>query len=941
MKKVLALIVGAAIITISCLVWIRLGNTPAIEQVLQAPVVEAPLPFSAAPIQQIKVQPESVIEVAEEGGPGRIRGTVFMLDGGQAEEADVRLALVDVSTAAKPVRFLSAKVMGGVFVSAELPLGAYQITVSTEELAASENCLLTPSAPEAELSFTLKARNVISGVVLNTRGEKIPGAKLYPVLHDEKPVPTLIWRAKAVETDTEGDFTLDLAESGRWSLYVLSTDYATLITSPIEAPAKDIEIILQTGTTVQGRVLHEGSVVEGARVTIAYQAIPGPEITVLSDDSGNFAFQHVATGEYEIGAELQGLVTLNAPVPLKVGSAPVGGILLNLAGGGIIEGRAILRETGAPIQDVTLRARHLTTKRFMRDSEPSDNAGNFRITNLHPGEYDVSPFQLPGRRAQKVRTSVQLSQKAENVVIEIEGGITIEGVVKNAEGSPVAGADVMGRAGSWNALQRSAQDGRFTLFSVPGNAEVTLQASTSDFASKVRGPIVVPEVGVRGIELILDQRKDGQIAGVVTDARLKPLRLDLQALQLVPSGTGEVFGDKTDEQGNFLLTGIPPGDYEIIGRFDSGTGMQLATVKLLPGQQLRDLKLVWKTDIAGGISGTVVDSDDNTVSCSLTLLREKENSLHTLSFARTTISGTFEFADLEPGVYEVKATGPGGIVAEVGGLEPGMKDVIIRLEELPKIEGKVVDAAGAPVGNFMVAAYYSGSTTEEPPAAQKSVAGQDGAFTLALQEGSYDVLVQSTGYRLNRVHVGHVEPGQPGEVIVRLQKGDGVEGMVVDTAGAPVGGASIYLGLVSQDDGNSGMPTAAHSDQDGKFSVIAPEHGNSLSLTAIHNTLGFGFTENISDGMSPIRIVIEPFGSLNGSVTNLSGGVEDTTVVITGPSGARSARLDASGSFSVPRLPAGTYSLSIITSAAPNGYPAGEVLVEAGQPAEVQVELGE
>src|SRR4051812_12832139 len=117
---------------------------------------------------------------------------------------------------------------------------------------------------------------------------------------------------------------------------------------------------------------------------------------------------------------------------------------------------------------------------------------------------------------------------------------TLEGVVKDASGKPVAGAFVRLK----NAEKRlgfmviSQDGGAFSAKELPaGNYEV--QSVGGDFQSKVSGPVAVPETGAAKVELTLTDKRGPDLAPA-WPRRLPP---EVAATMKLPEGAGKELAE--------------------------------------------------------------------------------------------------------------------------------------------------------------------------------------------------------------------------------------------------------------------------------------------------------------------------------------------------------------------------------------------------------------
>lgn len=232
---------------------------------------------------------------------------------------------------------------------------------------------------------------------------------------------------------------------------------------------------------------------------------------------------------------------------------------------------------------------------------------------------------------------------------------------------------------------------------------------------------------------------------------------------------------------------------------------------------------------------------------------------------RTDQSGGFVFTEVSQGTYAVSASKAGYSVARQDGIAAGAADVALVLKRGLMVQGTVLAVPGdKPLAEFEVAVV--GSAEEDgrsirdkvPVSAWTLVRDAEGKFEIpAPESGKALVAAKAEGYAPVSVEVTDVS--QP--VILRLMAGGTMHGDVVDEAGVPVPGASIYVGVRAK-----GKPDA-QSDGNGRF-VLSSLGADDHRLTAVHPQYEAGVVEIESrpGAASQVRVVLRQGGTLEGSV---------------------------------------------------------------------------
>ncbi len=189
--------------------------------------------------------------------------------------------------------------------------------------------------------------------------------------------------------------------------------------------------------------------------------------------------------------------------------------------------------------------------------------------------------------------------------------------------------------------------------------------------------------------------------------------------------------------------------------------------------------------------------------------RECSSFFRSSLVARTGRDGHFAFRDLTPGRWRICAVKKNFLPAVSPVVEPGPGETveqILVLHEGESIAGKVVNAEGKPVGGVAIRARWVEGADLVPPESgygrgrrlleaalgampADRVTGKDGTFLFpALTGGWYDLIAVRRGYARTvkrRVFAGSQE------VVIALQEGWDLRGVVRSEDGAPLAGAQI------------------------------------------------------------------------------------------------------------------------------------------------------
>lgn len=289
----------------------------------------------------------------------------------------------------------------------------------------------------------------------------------------------------------------------------------------------------RTGTgRLRGRITAADT---GAIVRRAQVRISGPDIesrTAFTDAQGRYEFRELPAGRLSLSVSKSGFVTMQygqsrpfqagTPIDLKDGEL-MDKADIALPRGSAVSGR-ILDEFGEPVSDATVSALRLQyaggKRRLVSSGRPSttNDHGYFRVFGLPPGEYFLS-------------ASVDSSDA---MFMEFAGSMT---------GSIAAGSNrTVGYAATYYPGTQNPAEAQRLSFDVGQEMQIDLQLQPVRLA---------------------------RITGRATTSDGKPMSAAM--VMLMPASTaahgahGLTAGSpsQTDKDGNFTLTGVPPGEYTV------------------------------------------------------------------------------------------------------------------------------------------------------------------------------------------------------------------------------------------------------------------------------------------------------------------------------------------------------------------------------------------
>lgn len=739
--------------------------------------------------------------------------------------------------------------LGSATVQIERP--GYVRVMQTFTLMRGENVLDQQLAPGAR----------IEGRVADDQGAPLLGARL-----DIRPVdPTTGNEASEVWSVTSGEggtFGCDTLPAGPVSVQATLAPYETVtlpqVTLPTPAP---VSITLQRMAAVTGLVLGpDQKPLASASIRLAGSGIWPPRVT-LSNARGEFEFSAIPAGVYEVSAARAELVS----APFEGVSVEPGEevkIELSLGPGRVLKGSVREAASGRALASAQVRvAEDALTKTAQETQSGLD--GSFELRGLRWLEQRVH-VELAGYVA--IETMWGPADPPLQIALLRSG--TIRGRVEDAQGRGVADAEL----------------------------ELVGQTTTG---SKLRLQNAAPLMAAAG-----DPSQLRSNAPMLTGLSLDNLGVTQGAVPPIPivpgAGSGPAAGPspgfRSALTGEFELTGIPAGDYQVVARRPGFVGNESAGFRLAAGATHEGVEVVLSR--GGKVVGRVLDKGRQPVAqvpVSLTAGSEPPRSV------LTDDSGSFEFAAVQGRVT---------LIVQPVGQAQTLVDTIVDAESTKtlnitidshdtSLSGRVFDTLGDPVGGARVRVE---ATTKGSRLGSSVVSARDGTFDFSgLPPPPYSVRAEHANYAPS-LAVQVSDATQPVELT--LDAGQSVTGTVHDaTSREPIVGARLSLR-------RGGHSERVDTDREGRFEFRRVARGGYQLVAEASGHLAQTRSLQVEGGRSDPaaqEFELAPSGSLSGEVVDRLGSPVWNAEVAVGdsPDWARAARTDHAGHFVLRDLPAG------------------------------------
>ena len=429
---------------------------------------------------------------------------------------------------------------------------------------------------------------------------------------DDRSTPPLA----SATTDEDGNAEVTAVPVDRLLVRLERSGFVDRELDPIEVPAEGLDlgdVVLEEGVTVSGTTVDDrGRPVGDAEVALdrsATMMLFTP--TTRADGAGRFEIPDLAgEGEVYLQARAEGYVPLS---PVKVELPPEGDVEVPMTRERVLTGRVVETGDRAPVAGAQLelsQQREVTVGGSMQMSlatslggTESDQQGMFRIPGLAPGSYSLTA-QASGYRTAELAVTVPETGDPEPILVEIERGHAVDGVVLSADGQPVGGATVMATPAASQGFEhligsnpsvQSGADGRFRLEGLSeGRHQVVASLDDDRVTEVITVPVTAP------VELRLERGR--KITGRVVDPDGQPVANAEVGAFASSSGVFAMIEPTTSQaDGRFRLEGVAPGQYRVYADSDVGAASEQVTVV-----DDADATVELRIEAGGTVTGRVV-----------------------------------------------------------------------------------------------------------------------------------------------------------------------------------------------------------------------------------------------------------------------------------------------------------------------------------------------
>jgi uncharacterized protein (UPF0371 family) len=686
----------------------------------------------------------------------------------------------------------------GAYVARGLPFGQYTVVIPGRwgandgtYISQAKEATVTIDSPDVSgIDFVLEKGGSIAGTVKDATDNPLANVSV----NAGDNYRTL--------TDASGNYVIkglpfdqyQVVSPGRWgtndSTYLSQSKDITVTT---ESPdVSGIDFVLEKGGSIAGTVRDAtGNPLANVSVNA------GENYRTLTDASGNYAIKGLPFGQYSVvsparfGSNDSTYISQSKTTAVIVASPDVGGIDFALEKGGSIAG-TVKDATGSPLANVSVNAGG-------NYNALTDASGNYAIKGLPFDQYAiVSPVRWGGGDSTYISQSKDtivtvISPDVTGIDFVLEKGGSVAGTVKDGTGNPMANFSI--NAGD-NYRTLTDVNGNYAIKGLPfdqytvvspgrwGPNDGTYISQSRDIAITTASP------DVTGIDFELEN--GGSVAGIVKDGTGNPMAN-------ISINAGDNYKGLTDASGNYVIKGLPFGQYTVIspGRWGSDDSTYISQrVNIAINTDLPDVSGInFFLEKGGSIAGIVRDADGRPLD---------HISVNAGEFggALTDVNGNYVIKGLPFGQYTVVSPGRFGSadgtyisqnrVTAVTTASPDVGGTNFYLEKGGSIAGTVKDATGSPLANIGVNAggKYGALTDDNGTYVIKGLPFDQ--YTV-VSPGNWGGTISTYISQSRDTAVNTILPDVTGIDFV-LEKGGSIAGTVKDATGSPLSNISVKIG---------------------------------------------------------------------------------------------------------------------------------------------------
>ncbi len=624
--------------------------------------------------------------------------------------------------------------------------------------------------PAAGVVLTLPKSGQISGRVTDAATKQpITTFTVTAVRRGMGSMPMMSMQTPQTPVQSEdGTFTVD-SPSGAVEVQVTAPGYARGTATGIDVEdgktVSGVEVHLERGAKVSGKVTSNGAPVSGVTVSLGRSGMPMMPSFMFGRQAGDAATD--ANGDYTLDSVPPGDQTVvfgkNGYVSLRKNIEAAGGkearLDVELSRGSAFSGR-VVDEAGRPVADADVRAQSGGA------NVRTDAEGAFRLEGIADAR-----TTLLARKQGYVEARLDNADASAAVTLTLRRGGTITGRVVGLAPDEFAMTTVMAAGPGEYVRGRVEPDGRFTLQGV-SDGRVSVSAAYSSQPPRQSASKMVDVVDGSAPPVELDFG-GFTVRGHVTRGG-KPVdsgNIVFQPMDRTKQSPASV--QVRGPAGEYVAAGLTAGEYKVVVYVGPtpGSSEQLTVT----GDMTHDI------NVRGGVvRGRVVDAGTGAPVSGVSIAVDPM-----MRAAVTDSDGRFVVDVGEDTVYHLhtqkeRYAPASQDVTVAGGVAP---DVELRIAPAEGTLVSVVDAASRQGVDASV--FVTDVVTHRMVFSGMALAGEDGMVRVYAAPGTYEVGANARGYAPTRVTVPlpgaevRLELRRGGTVVVQSRSNAAIKGMLV------------------------------------------------------------------------------------------------------------------------------------------------------------------
>ncbi|WP_404354763.1 carboxypeptidase regulatory-like domain-containing protein [Cytobacillus firmus] len=859
-------------------------------------------------IEQVGAIVESEIstaaDIALQADPGRISGSVVDSDGNPVTGNGIQISIYNENQVL--VVSFTANSDGSYFVPS-LARGAYFVTASAPNYSSSTVSAIIESNQTTTVTNVLLPNPVSLTAFVYITGTAIPISGAAVSVRPSSNIPITVGI-----TDDAGMVSFNNLPAGTLNVTADAVSFGTDSKSVIGAPGDLLTIELglaQNPGQIQGFVsnLDNGSAIPNAVIQL-YDFTNVLVQTTVTNQFGEYTFSGVSPGVYTVMANAADFGPESAGAIISSNQTSTISFALR-PNPGIIQGFVRNAQDNVPIAGAIVEIRELSGTGPIISTTITNEIGFFQTTTLSPRVY-VLIGSSPEFGSSSISAEVTSGTVTTIEILLTPNPGSIKGTVRDAvtleplSDTLVRIIDIQGVV---IAFSQTTAEGTYQIDGLsPGS--YTISAVNPNYQSQFT-QISVESNSIRTVNFDL-QGNPADMSGIVNDAETgSPLTGAI--IQVFLSGTDVLVRRVlTDENGRYLIQGLPQGVFDVIAQFN-GYMTGVSSVFLTAGdREILNFELSpFPAEIRGSVANTVTGEPIPGALVRVII----PNTDIVIGSIITSSDGTYTIGNLPTGSYNVVFSAenfssevipiilvPGETLTVNAALDPDPAAIFGTVRNAITAE----EIAGALVRIFDFNGIFISSTLTD----------LNGDYAISqLGAGQYTVIASAQGFG-NGISIVTLEPGESEPVNFTLtSQPAGLRGIVRDSAAnEPIQSALVQVFRIG-----TAIPIASVlTNGEGEYLIEGLDPREYRVVFSADGYANEVFRIVLTNGATQIlnAVLQRKPASVRGQVTDASTGepiMNAAVVTVISGSGIIVAQTltDEQGNYILSNLPAGTYNV--------------------------------